>query len=134
MGAKKELRTRPGDPNGRPRPRPAGPQTTTAVNGDGSSDDGNDDASVDGGDEHGDGQSGEENQVVTNVNWPDGLHIYISDDLTKMRANLAYQARQVKRAGRITDTWFTEANIMIKYKYMRISQITCLADLTENIQ
>ena len=78
MGAKKELHKCPGDPNGWLRPRPASPQMTTAGYGDGSSDHGDDDASVDGDDEHGDGQNGEANQVVIDVNWPDGLHIYIS--------------------------------------------------------
>ena len=35
----------------------------------------------------------------------DGTNIYIGDDLTKTQAKLAYQARQAKRNGEISDTW-----------------------------
>ena len=31
--------------------------------------------------------------------------IYITDDLTKARASLAYKARVAKQKGEITDTW-----------------------------
>ena len=134
MGAKKELPKYSGDSNGWPRPRRAGPQTTTAGVGDGSNDDGDNDASDDVGHQHSDGQNGDENRMVTDAVWPDGQKIYISDDLTKMRANLAYQARQAKRAGKIADTWVIESKIMIKDRYMRITQVTSVAELNEKTQ
>ena len=134
MAAKKKLHNRRGGRTGRPPPRPAAPRRTTSGEGDGS-DDGDGDASDDGdGGQHVDGLNGDEDQVLINMNWPDGVNIYISDDLTKTRANLAYQARQAKRAGKLTDTWVIGAKIMIKDNYMRISQVTCAADLADKIK
>ena len=44
----------------------------------------------------------------------DGTNIHIGDDLTKTRAKLAYQARQAKRNGEISDTWVFDSKIKIK--------------------
>ena len=108
MGAKKELHKYSDDSNGWPRPRPGRPHMTTAGVGDYSNDNDDDDASDDGGHQHGDGQNGDE--------------------------NLAYQAMQAKRAGKITDTRVIESKIMIKYRYMCITQVTCFAELDEKTQ
>ena len=40
--------------------------------------------------------------------------VYISDDLTKRRANLAFQARKLKRDKRILDTWVTNRKVLVK--------------------
>ena len=53
------------------------------------------------------------------MNWPGGNKIFISDDLTKARANLAYQARQARRQGSITETWIYESRVIIKDKRSR---------------
>ena len=62
---------------------------------------------------------------------PDGseVPIYISDDLTKRRANLAFEARKLKRANHIQDTWITNCKIIVKDNYNRISLISSLQDL-----
>ena len=57
--------------------------------------------------------------------------IYIQDDLTQRRANLAYQARQLKNNNRITDTWVSYGKIMIKDCHNHISVINCSQDLSE---
>ena len=40
--------------------------------------------------------------------------IYISDDLTKTRATLAFRAREAKGQRLITDTWIIDSKVMIK--------------------
>ena len=49
--------------------------------------------------------------------------ISISDYLTKRRANLAWQARQLKFGRLINDTWIYDFKILIKDKYGRITQV-----------
>ena len=63
----------------------------------------------------------------------DGSHakVFVTDDLTKRRANLAYQARELKRAKRISDTWTYDSNILVKDNYGRISQINKQRDLSK---
>ena len=55
--------------------------------------------------------------------------IYISDDLTKRRANLAFQARNLKKCNAILDTWTFEGRILIKDKHRRISPVISQEDL-----
>ena len=55
--------------------------------------------------------------------------VYISDDLTKRRANLAFQARKLKRDKRILDTWVTNCKVLVKENYGRITLITSIEDL-----
>ena len=55
--------------------------------------------------------------------------VYIADDLTKRRANLAFQARKMKNKKRIQDTWVTNCKVLVKDNYGRISQITVPEDL-----
>ena len=69
-----------------------------------------------------------------NMNWPDGNKIFISDDLTKARAALAYQAREARRQGSITETWIYESRIIIKDNRSRIHKVTSLADLQEKVK
>ena len=57
-----------------------------------------------------------------------------SDDLTKARAALAYQARQARPQGSITETWIYESKIIIKDNRSRIHQVTSLADLQEQVK
>ena len=40
--------------------------------------------------------------------------IYISDDLTKLQANLAYRARVAKCENKISDTWISYCKVLIK--------------------
>ena len=57
------------------------------------------------------------------------LKVYIGDDLTKRRAYLAYQARQLKRSKKITDTWVVDTKIYVKDNYNRIRRINSTEDL-----
>ncbi len=47
-------------------------------------------------------------------NIPREAHIYINEDLTAMRGKLYYDARQLKRAGRLFSVWSQGGNIIIK--------------------
>ena len=68
------------------------------------------------------------------VSTEDGENIYMSDDLTKRRATLAYRARMARRNKEIQETWVIDCKIMIKNNYGRISQISSEADLREKAQ
>ena len=59
----------------------------------------------------------------------DGARIYLADDLTKTRANLAFKAREAKRKGELMDTWVIDAKVMVKDLRARIRQIRCPDDL-----
>ena len=63
--------------------------------------------------------------------YPDGTtaKVFLVDDLTKHRANLAYQARNLKRAGAILDTWTFEGRVLVKDKHRRIKLISASDDL-----
>ena len=63
------------------------------------------------------------------VSTEDGENIYMSDDLTKRWATLAYRARMARRNKEIQETWVIDWKIMIKNNYGRISQISSEADL-----
>ncbi len=47
-------------------------------------------------------------------NIPREAHIYINEDLTTMRGKLYYDARQLKKAGRLSSVWSQDGNIIIK--------------------
>ena len=57
--------------------------------------------------------------------------VYIADDLTKRRAQMAYQARQLKRAGLIQDTWTFDSKILVKDSRNRILPIMTENDLSK---
>ena len=52
--------------------------------------------------------------------YSDMSHIYIDEDLTKFRANLAREARSLRNSGQINDTWTMYGKIMVKDKHNRI--------------
>ena len=55
--------------------------------------------------------------------------LYIQDDLTPRRAKLTYQARQLKRNGKVSDTWVTENKIIVKDLRNKIHDIKSHSDL-----
>ena len=57
--------------------------------------------------------------------------IFIQDDLTTRRANLAFLARQAKNSQRINDTWVSFSKVMVKDIHGRIHTINTLQDLRE---
>ena len=56
--------------------------------------------------------------------------IFIQDDLTQRRANLAYQARQLKRNKLVMDTWISFGKIMVKDNHSLITTVNCTSDLS----
>ena len=58
-----------------------------------------------------------------------GIPIYLSDDLTKARAKLAYEARVTKRKGLIKGTWVTNGKIIVMDLSNHIKEVKCLNDL-----
>ena len=49
--------------------------------------------------------------------------IYISDDLTKTKATLAFRAREAKLQRLIADTWIIDSKVMIKDNRSRIYNV-----------
>ena len=56
--------------------------------------------------------------------------IFLSDDLTKRRAKIAFVARNMKRQGIIKDTWVHDCKVLIKDNYNRIHAINSERDLS----
>ena len=55
--------------------------------------------------------------------------VYITDDLTKGRAKIAYLARELKRKIKIRDTWVLDSNIYVRDLHNQVKNISSLADL-----
>ena len=55
--------------------------------------------------------------------------IFINENLTSTRASLAAEARPIKKAGKIQDTWTYNGNILIKNARSDIIQVREFADL-----
>ena len=55
--------------------------------------------------------------------------VYITDDLTKVRAKIAYLARELKRKVKIRDTWVLDSKIYVRDLHNRVKNISSLADL-----
>ena len=64
----------------------------------------------------------------------DGEKIYISDDLTKRKATLAYRACMAKRNGGLLDTWVYDCKVMIKDRYGRITVVKNETELQDKIR
>ena len=64
---------------------------------------------------------------------PDGstAKVYLVEDLTQRRAKLAYEARVLKRAKAIQDTWTFEGRIFIRDNHRHVSQINSAEDLVK---
>ena len=62
--------------------------------------------------------------------------VWMTDDLTKLRSNLAYQARQAVRKNQIHQTWVSEGKVFVKEKEnsrtKRISDKTQLPKTTRD--
>ena len=55
--------------------------------------------------------------------------IYFQDDLTALRANIAYQARQCNNAQKIMDTWVIYSKVMVKDLNSHIQQVRTFKDI-----
>ena len=59
--------------------------------------------------------------------------IYINEALCKSRSKLSFATRDLKRKGKIHDTWTIDGRIKIKTTYNGIKNIETMADLEEYI-
>jgi hypothetical protein len=50
--------------------------------------------------------------------------IFLKEDLTKTRANLAKRARNLKKDGKISDTWTRDGVIFVKHKNEKVERLT----------
>ena len=57
--------------------------------------------------------------------------VYISEDLTKARSELLYEARVLKRSKKINGAWSADGNILILDKNNKVVTIKCKADLRD---
>ena len=60
---------------------------------------------------------------------PDVSHVYIDEDFTKFRANLAHEACSLRNSGQINDTWTMYGKIMVKDKHNRIKIVKNSSEL-----
>ena len=58
-----------------------------------------------------------------------GFLIYLSDDLTKARTKLAFEARVIKRKRLIKGTWVTNGKIIVVDLGYHVKEVKCLNDL-----
>ena len=54
---------------------------------------------------------------------------YIQDDLTALRAKIAYKARQLRNEGKLNDTWVFDSRVLVKDLHNHIKQVNCLNNL-----
>ena len=57
--------------------------------------------------------------------------IFINEDLTKMRADLAKRERNLKKDGKILDTWTRDGVIFVKHKNAKVERITKDSEMTQ---
>lgn len=50
--------------------------------------------------------------------------LFVSEDLTRLRAHLAYKARLLKKAGKIRDTWTWDGKVYIQNRHRQVTIIT----------
>ena len=78
------------------------------------------------------------NNPTPNDEFPDPPHtpaskISVNDDLTKMKANAAYEARQLKRSGKITNTWVHDGKVMIELLNKDVKRIKHVSEFNKYI-
>ena len=56
--------------------------------------------------------------------------VFINEDLTRLRSQLLYQARKLKKAGKITDTWSFDGKILVKDRQNKIKHIQKAEELS----
>ena len=57
--------------------------------------------------------------------------IFINEDLTKTRADIAKRARKLKKDGKISDTWTRDGLIFVKYKDGKIDKVVKERELVQ---
>ena len=69
--------------------------------------------------------------IATRMNFPQGTHIYVNDNLSPNMRSIHYNARMMKKAGLINDTWFGNAAVRIKLKNDELVVVTHESQLYE---
>ena len=67
------------------------------------------------------------------IEFPSKWPIYINEALCKSRSKLSFAAQDLKRNGKIHDTWTVDGHVKIKTKYDIIKNIETMAELQEYI-
>ena len=62
--------------------------------------------------------------IMKNARKLKGSKLFINEDMTKARATMAWEARNLKREGKITDTWTRDGVIFVKLGENRIKSFT----------
>ena len=52
--------------------------------------------------------------VMRNARKLKGTHLFVNEDMTRSRATIAWEARTLKREGKILDTWTRDGTIFVK--------------------
>ena len=73
--------------------------------------------------------SAQKNIKTAKITDPSLNKIYINEDLTKFRANLAKKARATKQSGKISDTWTQYGKILIKDLHNHVKVINSFSEL-----
>ena len=55
--------------------------------------------------------------------------IYIQNDLTTLRAKIAYKEHQLRNEGKLNDTWVFDSRVLVEDLHNHIKQVNCLNDL-----
>ena len=55
--------------------------------------------------------------------------IFVNEDLTKKRVNLLWQARQLKRNGKLQDCWTWDGSVLVKNNVAKIIPVSSCAEL-----
>ena len=69
--------------------------------------------------------------IATRFNYPQGTHVYVNENLSPNMRSIHFNARKMKKAGIIEDTWFSNAAVRIKLKNGEQVVATHKADLYE---
>ena len=54
--------------------------------------------------------------IAARFNYPRGTHVYVNENLSPNMRSIHFNARKLKKAGIIDDTWFSNAAVRIKLK------------------
>ena len=77
--------------------------------------------------------SGQKDKRDTMAKWKairDNCHgVTVNEDLTRIRAQLAFSSRELKRKRKIKDTWTADGKVLVKDNSNRITMIRSMTDL-----
>ena len=69
--------------------------------------------------------------IAARFNYPQGTHVYVNENLSPSMRSLHFNARKLKKAGIINDTWFSNAAVRLTLKNGKQLVATHESDLFE---